>query len=169
MLLQIADANNIELVRQLVQAHAYWRLKGLAVDLVIWNEDHDGYRQRLQDQIIGLIAAGVEAHVVDRPGGIFVRHAEQISKEDRVLFQSAARAIITDSRGTLSEQIGRRMPADVRIPRLAPTRNHRPQAAVATVSPGDDLILFNGMGDSRRTDANTSSRRDRETPRLRLG
>ena len=146
VLLQIADANNIELVRQLVQAHAYWRLKGLAVDLVIWNEDHDGYRQRLQDQIIGLIAAGVEAHVVDRPGGIFVRHAEQISKEDRVLFQSAARAIITDSRGTLSEQIGRRMPADVRIPRLAPTRNHRPQAAVATVSPGDDLILFNGTG-----------------------
>ena len=45
VLLQIADPANIELVRQLVQAHAYWRLKGLAVDLVIWNEDHSGYRQ----------------------------------------------------------------------------------------------------------------------------
>jgi cyclic beta-1,2-glucan synthetase len=44
-----------------VQAHAYWRLKGLAVDLVIWNEDRAGYRQQLQDQILGLIAAGVEA------------------------------------------------------------------------------------------------------------
>ena len=40
------DVANIDLVRQLVQAHAYWRLKGLAVDLVIWNEDHAGYRQR---------------------------------------------------------------------------------------------------------------------------
>ncbi len=119
VLLQIADAGNIELVRQLVQAHAYWRLKGLAVDLVIWNEDHDGYRQRLQEQILGLIAAGVEAHFVDRPGGIFVRHAEQISPEDRVLFQSVARAIITDSRGTLAEQINRRVPAELRIPRLA--------------------------------------------------
>ena len=108
VLLQIADSANIELVRQLVQAHAYWRLKGLAVDLVIWNEDHDGYRQRLQEQIIGLIAAGIEAHVVDRPGGIFVRHAEQISNEDRVLFQSVARAIITDNRGTLADQINRR-------------------------------------------------------------
>jgi cyclic beta-1,2-glucan synthetase len=150
VLLQIADGANIELVRQLVQAHAYWRLKGLAVDLVIWNEDHDIYRQRLQEQIIGLIAAGVEAHFVDRPGGIFVRHAEQISTEDRVLFQSAARAIITDSRGTLSEQINRRMPTDVRIPRLAPTRNHRPQAFAATESPRDvlihDLVLFNGAG-----------------------
>src|SRR3989338_8199667 len=39
VLLQIAAPANIDLVRQLVQAHAYWRLKGLAVDLVIWNED----------------------------------------------------------------------------------------------------------------------------------
>ena len=31
-------------------------MKGLAVDLVIWNEDRAGYRQELQDQIMGLIA-----------------------------------------------------------------------------------------------------------------
>ena len=145
VLLQIADATNIELVRQLVQAHAYWRLKGLAVDLVIWNEDHGGYRQRLQEQIIGLIAAGVEAHVVDRPGGIFVRHAEQISTEDRVLFQAAARAIITDALGTLADQINRRVP-EVRIPQFAPTRAYRPQPSAEFDSPADDLILFNGIG-----------------------
>jgi cyclic beta-1,2-glucan synthetase len=75
VLLRIEDPANIDLVRQLVQAHAYWRLKGLAVDLVIWNEDHAGYRQVLHDQIMGLIAAGTEANVIDRPGGIFVRPA----------------------------------------------------------------------------------------------
>jgi len=85
VLLQIGDPSNIDLVRQLVQAHAYWRLKGLAVDLVIWNEDHAGYRQVLHDQIMGLIAAGVEANVMDRPGGIFVRTSEQMSVEDRLL------------------------------------------------------------------------------------
>jgi cellobiose phosphorylase len=94
VLLQIGDAANIDLVRQMVQAHAYWRLKGLAVDLVIWNEDHAGYRQQLQAQIMGLIASGIEASVIDRPGGIFVRPAEQISGEDRILLQSVARAVI---------------------------------------------------------------------------
>ncbi|MGE5531313.1 MAG: glucoamylase family protein, partial [Bacteroidota bacterium] len=79
VLLRISDPANINLVRQLVQAHAYWRRKGLAVDLVIWNEEQSGYRQRLHEQIMGLIAAGVEAHVFDRPGGIFVRSAEQIA------------------------------------------------------------------------------------------
>ena len=105
VLLQIAEPANIDLVRQLVQAHAYWRLKGLAVDLVIWNEDHAGYRQILQEQIMGLIAAGVEANVTERPGGIFVRPVDQISAEDRILLQTASRAILIDSLGPLSEQI----------------------------------------------------------------
>lgn len=146
VLLQISDANNIELVRQLVQAHAYWRLKGLAVDLVIWNEDRAGYRQLLQDQIIGLIAAGIEAHVIDRPGGIFVRRAEQISTEDRILFQSVARAIIVDSRGTLAEQINHRSIRNVQMPRFRPSRSRRADLPVGSVLPRRDLILHNGLG-----------------------
>ena len=47
VLLEIGDPANIDLARQLIQAHGYWRLKGLAVDLVIWNEDHSGYWDRV--------------------------------------------------------------------------------------------------------------------------
>ncbi|MDP1957971.1 MAG: cyclic beta 1-2 glucan synthetase, partial [Rhodocyclaceae bacterium] len=145
VLLQIGAAANIDLVRQLVQAHAYWRLKGLAVDLVIWNEDHAGYRQQLQEQIMGLIASGIEASVIDRPGGIFVRPAEQISGEDRILFHAVARVVITDSRGTLAEQFDQRELAEARVPRLAPSRSHRPETPPAA-PPRQDLILFNGLG-----------------------
>jgi cyclic beta-1,2-glucan synthetase len=145
VLLQIGNAENIDLVRRLVQAHAYWRLKGLAVDLVIWNEDRGGYRQVLQDQIMGLIAAGVEAHVMDRPGGIFVRRSEQIADEDRILLQSVARAVITDRRGSLVDQVTRRGPLEVRVPRLVPTRNHRGDAKPADLPPRE-LILANGLG-----------------------
>ena len=100
--------------------------KGLVVDLVIWNEEHVGYRQRLQDQIIGLIATGPEAHAVDRPGGIFVRYVEQISNEDRILLQAAARVIISESRGSLVEQANRRVLADKSVARMSPTRAHHP-------------------------------------------
>jgi cellobiose phosphorylase len=146
VLLQIGDPANIDLVRQLVQAHAYYRLKGLVVDLVIWNEDHAGYRQLLQDQIMGLIAAGVEANVTDRPGGIFVRPADQISNEDRILLQTVARAIITDSRGSLADQINRRGPVEVTAPRLTPRRTHRAEPSAVAALPGRDLIFFNGLG-----------------------
>jgi hypothetical protein len=144
VLLQIADAAHIELVRQMVQAHAYWRLKGLAVDLVIWNEDRAGYRQLLHEQINALVAAGVEPGGPDRPGTIFVRPAEQISTEDRILFQSVATAIIADSRGSLAEQIAGR-PAAVFPPRFAPARIGPPDV-VLPPPPHRDLVFFNGLG-----------------------
>ncbi|HXE38026.1 MAG TPA: glucoamylase family protein [Azonexus sp.] len=146
VLLQISDAANIELVRQLVQAHAYWRLKGLAVDLVIWNEDHAGYRQRLHDQIMGLIASGIEASVIDRPGGIFVRLAEQISGEDRILLQSVARVVIADSRGMLAEQFEQRNLPEARVPRFEPSRRYSPEAPPPASGPRRDLQFFNGLG-----------------------
>src|SRR6185295_3025114 len=150
VLARIGDAANIDLVRQLVQAHAYWRLKGLAVDLVIWNEDHAGYRQLLHEQIMGLIAAGIEAPVIERPGGIFVRRAEQISDEDRILFESVARVVISDQRGTLAEQIGQKSFTERRLegrgarwnlPRL---RMVRPQAKMDAQPGRSDLEFFNG-------------------------
>ena len=154
VLLQITDAANIELVRQLVQAHAYWRLKGLAVDLVIWNEDQAGYRQLLQEQIMGLIAAGIGAHLVDRPGGIFVRRAEQIADEDRILFQSVARAVLSDRRGTLADQISAgpnntRSPA-LRLPpalqKPARPRTARAEPAAESMPAPRRLILDHPLG-----------------------
>jgi cellobiose phosphorylase len=146
VLCQIGDQANIGLVHQLVQAHAYWRLKGLTVDLVIWNEDRAGYRQQLQEQILGLIAAGVEAHVVDRPGGIFIRPADQISDEDRVLFQTVARAILSDSRGTLAEQLNRRRLPTKRVPRFRPSGRGRPRELEPRVQPRPALGFDNGLG-----------------------
>jgi len=146
VLLQIGDLANIDLVRQMVQAHAYWRLKGLAVDMVIWNEDRAGYRQLLQDRIMGLIAAGVEAHVIDRPGGIFVRRADHISEEDRLLLQSVARVIISDQRGPLSEQVEARSSAEVRVPRLKVVSVPRAESPPVTTLPARELSFRNGLG-----------------------
>ncbi len=146
VLLQIEDQANINIVRQLIQAHTYWRIKGLAVDLVIWNEDHAGYRQLLQDQITALIAAGIDANVADRPGSIFVRIADQISEEDRILFQTVARAIIIDSRGTLAEQINHRVFTESTVPGLIPARSRSRLLPDETAQPRQDLVFFNGLG-----------------------
>jgi cellobiose phosphorylase len=146
VLLQIKDPANIELARQMVQAHAYWRLKGLVVDLVIWYEDQSGYRQLLHEQIMGLIASGIDAQAIDRPGGIFVRLADQIANEDRVLLQSVARAILSDSRGTLAEQIKRPGPPAMRMPPLmADSRGEYADAGPVT-HPARNLMLENGIG-----------------------
>lgn len=147
VLLLIEDSGSINLVRQMVQAHAYWRLKGLYVDLVILNEDRAGYRQLLNEQIMGLIAAGLEAGLIDRPGGIYVRLSDQVALEDRILIQTVARLIISDKRGTLSEQVNRRTFFDSQIPMLRPSRQVRsfPSAEIQQES-GTSLELNNGYG-----------------------
>lgn len=145
VLLKIASSAHIELARQMIQCHAYWRLKGLEVDLVIWNEDHVGYRQNLQDQILALISSRSEGQQSERPGGIFVRSGEQISPEDRILLQSVARAIIDDTRGSLSDQVNRRPRTTGKTPRLAPVRD-APREAPSPTLHHEGLILRNPLG-----------------------
>jgi len=170
VLLRIADVAHIDLVRQLVKAHAYWRLKGLAADLVVWNEDPSGYRQVLHDEIMSVIAAVSDANLLDKPGGIFVRRSEQIAEEDKVLMQTVARLIIADTAGTLAEQIVRKPRAELPPPLLA-SKRMPPALGVAVAPPPStterpDLVDFNGLGgfthDGREYVITTT--RDKRTP-----
>jgi cellobiose phosphorylase len=145
VLVRIRDIARIELIRQAVQAHAYWRMKGLAVDLVIWNEDDSVYRQTSQDAIMNVVAASPEAALLDKPGGIFVRRGEQMSEEDRALLQTVARVVLLDEAGTLIEHVERRGRAEVAIPAFRAVRR-RPEPPVATEIPRTDLTFFNGLG-----------------------
>ena len=155
VLVRIRDNTRIELVRQAVQAHAYWRMKGVAVDLVVWNEDDSVYRQTLQDTIMDLVAASPEAALVDKPGGIFVRRGEQMSEEDRALMQTVARVILVDDAGTLHEQIERRGRTELSIPLFKPTRRparnqesgiRSQESENRLPAPRRDLAFFNGLG-----------------------
>jgi cellobiose phosphorylase len=102
---------------------------------VIWNEDRVGYRQELHDLIMGLIASGSEASLLDHAGGIFVRPAQQLSSEDRMVVQASARIILADSRGTLAEQLTRRQAEDTHVPRFIPGK---PRRAIEPLA--DDVV-----------------------------
>jgi cellobiose phosphorylase len=144
VLLRISDTEKIEIVRQLIQAHSYWRMKGLTVDLVIVNEDISVYRQSLQDQITTLISSGIEAQMLDKPGGIFVRRLEQIPNDDRVLLQAVARIVLDDEKGTLAQQLEHQSVLEPSVPALRTSRV-RP-ADLPTQLPPRELIFDNGLG-----------------------
>jgi len=144
VLLQIFDPESLELVTQMIKAHTYWQLKGLAVDLVIWNEDHGSYRHVLQDQILGMITAG-NSLTHNIPGNIFVKSADQISSEDRILFESVAKIIIKDNKGTLSEQINSHY-SEKGLPPLLELKPIIPSLNTGNLSLPEDLLFFNGMG-----------------------
>ena len=141
VLLKIERQGSIQLVKQLIQAHAYWRLKGLTVDLVIWNEEHTNYRQVFQNEIQAL----VPAEVMDKPGGIFVRGSDQISNEDRILFETVARINISDNGGTLVDHVKRKPLAKILIPYITKPAQALP-ISTRTIPLATNLVFFNGLG-----------------------
>src|SRR6202044_3231791 len=79
LLLRIADVQNLDLARQLLQAHEYWRMKQLAVDLVILNERASSYVQDLQIALETVVRTHRQSPtdgVERRPGRVFVLRAD---------------------------------------------------------------------------------------------
>jgi cyclic beta-1,2-glucan synthetase len=149
LLLRISDSENLDLAHQLLQAHEYWRMKQLAIDLVILNERASSYVQDLQIAIETLVRTsqsrptpGIEGAA----GRVYMLRADLISSEARAHLLSISRAVLVGQRGALADQLDR-VP-DIRVA-TAPVS--KPVAAASGSSPGavpasKDLEFFNGLG-----------------------
>src|SRR5579862_1295107 len=119
VLVRIDEAEDIEIVRQLLRAHEYWRMKQVSTDLVIINEKPPSYAQDLQAVLDDLVRGSrlrLSPDTGQLRGSIFLLRAELISPRERTILQTVARAVLLSRRGTLSEQV---------------TRSQRTEAAVS--------------------------------------
>ena len=147
VLLRIADADNIGFVHQILRAHEYWRMKQLAVDLVIMNERRSSYVQDLQIAIETLVRASQSrpAPGVERqPGRVFVLRSDLVPAETRSLLISTARVVLAAQHGSLSDQLDRVADPSAPIRLFVKSPAPRPRLPAAPRPP--DLEFFNGLG-----------------------
>jgi cyclic beta-1,2-glucan synthetase len=110
VLVRIDVPEDLEIVRQLIRAHEYWRMKLLAVDLVIINEQLHSYSMDLQGALETIVRTN-ESQLRPQHGGesvegnIFILRADLVLLDVRKLLQSVARAVLPSRRGSLSEQL----------------------------------------------------------------
>jgi cellobiose phosphorylase len=139
----VADSQGLALAREVLVAHTYWRLRGLKVDLVILNREPGSYDQPLQHQLMRL----AEVHSIhtgtDRPGGVFLRRADQLPEEDLNLILSVAHITLGSLRGPLSTQFGSSTEGTPLPPSL-PIRKFDEQPSAPL--PFLQLPYFNGLG-----------------------
>ncbi len=143
-LVRIERDEERDIVRQLLRAHEYWRMKGIAADLVILNASGASYAQALHESLEGMVRASHAPEEGRTGGGVYLLRAERVSSPDQTLLLAAARIVIHAQRGTLSEQVVR-----LGRPRPAPAPPRRPPASEtpAVVSPPAlDLEFGNGLG-----------------------
>jgi cellobiose phosphorylase len=144
VLAHVTDSAHVALIKQLMQARSYWLFKGLVIDMVIIIEDQSGYPQVLQEQVQSLIAVGVGINPQAKQGTIVVRLIDQITNEDRILLQTAARIVVSDKLGSLSDQLNRKPSYRPFIPLLV--RHHRNPISSPKRKTNEILLFENGIG-----------------------
>ncbi len=144
LVVRIDKAEDLPIVREIVRGHEYLHYKGLKIDLVILNDNPTTYLQLLQKELETMIRTSGLQSLQDKPGGVFLRRADQMPEADRILLHSVARAVIVTERGSLDDQLERPkveepLPPDF-VPRLPSQTYPEP-----TVAP-PELTFFNGLG-----------------------
>lgn len=105
VVLTLSDGRHLPLVREVLIAHAYWRLRGFHADLVILNQEAPSYDQPLRAQILRQIEAHAADAGMDRPGGVFLRDWHAIPEEHRTLIMASASIMLSGARGSLQQQL----------------------------------------------------------------
>jgi len=144
VVVRINKASDLRTVKKLVRGHEYLHFKGLRIDLVILNDTPTSYLQLLHQELETTVRTSGLQGLQDKPGGVYLRCADQMPEADRILLHAVARVVIVADRGTFEDQIERPfveepLPAAF-IPRLPSQTYPEP-----TVAP-PDLTFFNGLG-----------------------
>jgi cyclic beta-1,2-glucan synthetase len=147
VLARIDDTEDFELIRQLLRAHEYWRMKQLSADVVIINEKAPSYVQELQGSLEALVRGSQLRLAPDSSaasGKIFLLRGDLLSPQTRAQLQSVARVVLLSRRGTLAEQISRSQQGE--LTEFEPLRAIRSARSAEAPAPRELLQFFNGFG-----------------------
>ena len=142
-LVRIGADSNLELVPEILRAHAYWRSCGLMADLVLLQDDRTGdERCRVED----LVQNEPTGELIDRPGGVFLRNVHDMSADDVTLLEAAASVLLRSGDGLLAAQLGRTTDTSPLPARLLPVSHPKESVSSGSPAAGAALLFDNGLG-----------------------
>ena len=146
VLVRVAEGESLPLVRQVLNAQEYWRLKGLRADVVILNEHAIDYLDEMQNLLTALVQEARWAGWLGKSGGMFLLRGDGMADADRRLLAAVARVVLVGDLGDLVSQLERPAPWLYRehdVPRSAELGIPLPAARSVPVPP---LVMENGIG-----------------------
>lgn len=104
VLLSVTGVTDLPMIRQLLSCHTYFAQKGIAVDVVIFNDHSGGYLKTFEDEIEFLLNMhrAQAAHVISE---IYHVRAEQLNEQERAAMLSAATIHIDAGKGSLVDAV----------------------------------------------------------------
>ncbi len=94
LIFEIKDSDQLKHVQTLLKAHAFWKQKGLASDLLILNNHPPSYADEIQESIQQAIESSIQGQMGSKiPGSVHVLKRGNITEEDFTLLQTVAVAV----------------------------------------------------------------------------
>ena len=165
LLVRVVEENDLPLVRQVLQAQEYWRLKGLSADVVILNEHPVSYFDEMHAQLAALLDNGPWRTWKHRPGGAYLLRGDRMTEAERILLAGVARAVLSGERGELANQLDRPAPESPEPEELAPSLE--PSAGRARRRP--EVVVPAACARQRHGRVRRRRARLRDHPRSRPG
>jgi cyclic beta-1,2-glucan synthetase len=106
LLVRVVD-EELGVVRQVLEAQEYWRLKGLKADIVILNEHPSSYLDEVHSRLTSALDDGPWRTWKHQPGGAFLLRGDAMGQAERTLLQAVAAAVIETDRGDLRAHLAR--------------------------------------------------------------
>ncbi len=146
VLVRVVGEDGLGLVRQVLQAQEYWRLKGLQADVVILNEHPTSYLDAAHGALTELLDDGPWRAWKHRPGGAYLLRRDRMPDAEHLLLSTVARAILCDDRGGLAQQLDRHLPLWIEPPARDLVPAPAPRPVPSDPPPVPPLALANGFG-----------------------
>ncbi len=103
-MLSIDNEEDMNLVFTMVKFHHYLKLKGVKLDLVIYNNEEISYDAPLQKNVLDAIRAANESNSLNKAGGIFIHSKSTMNEEIKDLLIGISRLYV-DSSNSLSSYV----------------------------------------------------------------
>ncbi|MFO0645500.1 MAG: glucoamylase family protein [Polyangiales bacterium] len=140
VIVRLDDAGLSDLCREALLAHEFLRVNHFQFDLLLLDEEPAAYLAPRHERALQVIRTTGAQGRLDQRGGVFLRSASKLNPAERSVVFSAARVVLSVSRGSLARQL--------RSPREAREPDAKPLVADVTVAPANvaETRFDNGLG-----------------------
>jgi len=105
VMIAIKDTEDLQMIQYALSCHAYWKHKGLNIDIVIFNQEPASYIKFLDDEIDFLIRQKRIAEADGKKSAVYHVKSDLMTNEERKALLFAAKVIIDSKTGSFKKQV----------------------------------------------------------------
>jgi len=142
----IRSVDDVHILRQAIQCYAYWKAKGIEIDIILLNNQPGSYLKTSDDEIDFMIRQARDSFSKNEGSSIYQVKSYLISSEDQEIIISGARFIMDSQKGTLAEVVNKKykLVKNETIPKLLPLVKKHERNYLSVTNP--NLLFYNSWG-----------------------